>query len=48
MNISWMPNFVKKKLIGKGGSDLVKSPIDTVSGGRIKQCGFLQTSDNNS
>ena len=39
MNISWMPNFVKKKLIGKGAGDLVKESIDTVSGGRIKQCG---------
>lgn len=39
MNISWMPNFIKKKLIGKGAGDLVKESIDTVSGGRIKQCG---------
>ena len=39
MNISWMPNILKKKLIGKGAGDLVKESIDTVSGGRIKQCG---------
>ena len=39
MNISWMPNFIKKKLIGKGAGYLVKESIDTVSGGRIKQCG---------
>ena len=30
MNISWMPNFVKKKLIGKGAGDLVKESITIV------------------
>jgi len=39
MNISWMPDIIKKKLIGKGAGDLVKHSIDTVSGGKIKQCG---------
>ena len=28
-----------KKFAGKGLSDIVKESIDTVSGGRIKQCG---------
>ena len=39
MNISWMPNVLKKRLAGKGAGDLVKESIDTVSGGKIKQCG---------
>ena len=39
MNISWMPNVLKKRLAGKGAGDIVKESIDTVSGGRIKQCG---------
>ena len=39
MNISWMPNVLKKRLAGKGAGDIVKESIDTVSGGKIKQCG---------
>ena len=42
MNISWMPNVLKKRLAGKGAGDIVKESIDTVSGGQIKQCGGCQ------
>ena len=40
MDISWM--FLKNMLRvckDKGLGDIVKESIDTVSGGRIKQCG---------
>ena len=39
MDISWMPKHMQKKFAGKGLGDIVKESIDTVSGGRIKQCG---------
>ena len=39
MDISWMPKNMQKKFAGKGLGDIVKESIDTVSGGRIKQCG---------
>ncbi len=39
MDISWMPKKMQKKFEGKGLGDIVKDSIDTVSAGKIKQCG---------
>ena len=39
MDISWMPKKLQKKFEGKGRGDIVKDSIDTVSAGKIKQCG---------
>ena len=39
MDISWMPKKLQKKFEGKGLGDIVKESIDTVSAGKIKQCG---------
>jgi hypothetical protein len=38
MDISWLPKGLQRKLAGKGLGDVVKTVIDTSTGGRIKQC----------
>ena len=39
MDVSWMPKHLQKKFAGKGLGDIVKESIDTISAGKIKQCG---------
>ena len=39
MDVSWMPEKMRKRLANKGLGDIVKETIDFVSDGSIKQCG---------